>query len=249
MGMAFASNRGMTSDDVLTSGAPMLIISPHLDDGVFSCGKLLASVRNAVVATVFAGNPGPRDTLTEWDSASGFVRGDDVVAARRLEDSRALEVLGARHVWLDFYDSQYGDTPREEEIVSHLRALLTLCGPRLILFPLGLFHSDHKLVHEAALGLMDFAPDCAWIAYEDALYRRIDGALDIRLDSMRARGFGLQRCEFTPAREAEARKRAAVACYRSQLMALTTPGRPGIEDVFHEEVYWQVLPGMRQAAV
>lgn len=30
---------------------PVLLLSPHLDDGVFACGRLLAPARDAIVAT------------------------------------------------------------------------------------------------------------------------------------------------------------------------------------------------------
>ena len=36
-------------------------------------------------------------------------------------------------------------------------------------------------------------------------------------------------------------KRRAVACYRSQLRALSTPGRPGFADVFATEGYWRLV--------
>jgi LmbE family N-acetylglucosaminyl deacetylase len=37
--------------------APLVILSPHLDDAVWSCFSLLAREQDVVVATVFAGIP------------------------------------------------------------------------------------------------------------------------------------------------------------------------------------------------
>ena len=81
-----------------------LVISPHLDDAVFSCGRLLAAAPGSIVVTVFAGIP-PRDTpAPPWDRRAGFDRADEAMHARRDEDRRALARLDARPVWLDFLD-------------------------------------------------------------------------------------------------------------------------------------------------
>jgi len=50
----------------------MLVVSPHLDDAVLSCGRLLAGRPGSVVATVFAGVPSRPDQCTDWtaDAAS-----------------------------------------------------------------------------------------------------------------------------------------------------------------------------------
>jgi LmbE family N-acetylglucosaminyl deacetylase len=67
----------------------MAVISPHLDDGVFSCGDLLASHPGAAVVTVFAGGPSSSTDIKPWDAAAGFHPGDNVMAARRAEDQTA----------------------------------------------------------------------------------------------------------------------------------------------------------------
>ena len=92
------------------------VVSPHLDDGVFSCGALLAARPGSVVVTALAGRRGvalpPKwEGVTPWDAACGFAPGDDVIAARRAEDREALSILGASPVWLDFPDAQYGPSP------------------------------------------------------------------------------------------------------------------------------------------
>ena len=89
----------------------ILAISPHLDDAVFSCGELLASAPGAKVVTVFAGGPPAGASMTSWDADCGFRADDDVIAARRGEDARALEMLGASPVWLPFWDDQYARAP------------------------------------------------------------------------------------------------------------------------------------------
>jgi LmbE family N-acetylglucosaminyl deacetylase len=41
---------------------PIVVLSPHLDDAVLSCGVLLAANGGARVVTVFAGMPTDRET-------------------------------------------------------------------------------------------------------------------------------------------------------------------------------------------
>lgn len=226
----------------IPAGHRLLVVSPHLDDAVFACGCLLASVPGAVVATLFAGRPPAAAGLSEWDAAAGFVAGDDVVGARREEDRRALEQLDAWPLWLDSVDAQYGPGPSLAEVVAQLRLTLMQCLPQTVLFPLGLFHSDHRLCHEAALVVMDRVVGCRWFAYEDAFYRRLPGQRHDRIAELRRAGRAPRPVRFAEAADAAARKRRAVACYRSQLAALDTPGRPGHADLESDEGYWQVEP-------
>lgn len=234
--------------------APVLLISPHLDDGVFACGCLLAMLarggarRRVTVLTVFAARP-PPGLHTEWDAAGGFASAREAVAVRRREDRRALTVLAARPRWLPFNDSQYGGSPSVARVA---RALRRLCrGARTVLFPLGLFHSDHRRVHEAVLRLIRARPPLSekksnggirWLAYEDALYRRLPGLRDEAVARLRRGGFRPRTLRFPANAEAWRRKSRAVACYASQLHALATPGRLGHGDTGEEEGYWQLQP-------
>lgn len=89
------------------------VVSPHFDDAAMGAGHLLASYPDTTVITVLAGRPPAYPEVpSEWDALGGFKPGDDVVAARRLEDLAALEVLGSDHRWLDFPDHQYLARPR-----------------------------------------------------------------------------------------------------------------------------------------
>lgn len=217
-----------------------LFISPHLDDAVFACGCLLASLAEAVVATVFAGRPAPGAALTDWDRDAGFHAGQDVIARRREEDRQALHGLAAWPLWLDFRDSQYGGGATREEVAAALHSLLMQCGPQAVFIPLGLFHADHRLCHEAALTLLDSCTGCTWFAYADSFYRCIPGLADERLTALRRAGRPLQPVTFAAVADAAARKRRAVGCYASQLRALATPGRPGDADLAAPEGYWRI---------
>jgi len=239
---------GVMNDDAFIPG-PLLVVSPHCDDGVLSCGALIAMHPGAIVATVFAGSPARYEPFTEWDRSSGFAPGDDVMALRRDEDRRALEALSAHPVWLPFCDSQYRDTPPVGEIANALGDTLRRHAPRCVAFPLGLFHSDHVLTHDAMMAL---APgrERRWLLYVDALYRRIPGFVDERVAKLSHAGHGLHPVHMPVSARAAALKRAAVDCYRSQLRALATPGRLGHLDAYEPEAYLQlaVMEESRHAA-
>jgi LmbE family N-acetylglucosaminyl deacetylase len=237
------------STDVELSGTePLLVVSPHLDDGVFGCGELLAAHPGSTVITVFAGRPDYGDEPTEWDRSSGFHAGDDVVGARRMEDRAALAVLGASPLWLDFLDSQYLHSPTAEEIAPVLADAIRRVQLSVVLFPLGLFHSDHELVHQAGLLAMELVPERRWFGFEDAMYRRVDNRLEERLRGLEAAGDNLRIARTdTPRRVGPTRR--AIEQYASQLRALATPGRPGHADAFEPERYWRLARVAKTAHV
>jgi LmbE family N-acetylglucosaminyl deacetylase len=218
----------------------LLVISPHLDDAVFSCGVAIAAAHDALVCTVFAG--APRDAMvTGWDTQCGFANAHEAMRARRAEDAAALDALGARHVHLGFLDSQYaGDhASTSDEIASSLEGVIRTAPRRTLCIPLGLFHSDHDLVHRAArkLWLADASLDC--IAYEDALYRRMDGLVQTRLSDLADEGIVAtpisERIDTASLALHHDAKQRAVSRYASQLKAF---GPNGYDDVFAPERFW-----------
>lgn len=223
-------------------GLRLVVLSPHLDDGVLSTGARLARHPGALVVTAFAGRPPAGGELTPWDTRCGFGPGDDVMGRRREEDRAALHVLQAEPLWLGFLDRQYAPSPPVADLAAALREVMEQAGPATVLVPLGLFHSDHALLHEAALVLMEAGAGQEWIAYEDVPYRRLPGLVEERVGHLHALGLAPERlpCERGPA---PARKRAAVACYRSQIRGLGTADRPGHGDAFAPEGYWRLAAG------
>lgn len=223
------------------------VVSPHLDDGVFSCGALLAARPGSVVVTALAGRRGvalpPKwEGVTPWDAACGFAPGDDVIAARRAEDREALSILGASPVWLDFPDAQYGPSPSPAALCRALDRVVERLSPELVVLPLGLFHSDHVLVSDSALGLVRARPRVAFHAYEDAMYRRLEGRTEEALQRVRRRGITPIPVEISAPPDCLERKLRAVQCYRSQLRGLATPGRLGHDDALAPERFWRLAP-------
>ena len=216
------------------------VVSPHLDDAVFACGRLLAAHPGAQVITVFAGDPGPEVGPTDWDRRCGFTEGVAAMAARREEDRQALTLLEAQPVWLPFLDAQYrrpGAPPLAPAAVAQaLKSALDPFAPQTVLFPLGLFHADHALVHQACLGALQDRIDLTLLAYEDALYRGLPGQVQQRLMALAQAGW-----QATPARFARhgaaAAKARAVRCYASQLRGF---GEGGHDDLEAPERAWRL---------
>ena len=217
----------------------LAVVSPHLDDAVLACGERLAATPGAVVVTVFAGRPPTTSPMTPWDAAAGFRDGDDVIGVRRAEDAAALRVLDATPLWLDFLDAQYATPPELSRVSGAIDAALHTIAPATVLIPLGLFHSDHALVHEAALACARASADREWIAYEEPMYRRVPEVLARRFAALAAAGITLER-EAPAGRPAGELKRRAIGCYGSQLRALESAGRPGWYDALEPECYWRL---------
>ena len=213
----------------------MVVISPHLDDAVLGCGALLATHPGSTVLTVFAGTP-RESRQTAWDARCGFADAREAMATRRREDDAALGLLRACAQRLDFLDHQYGDTPCTDRVAGAVHEVLVACSPQRVLLPMGLFHSDHLLAHEAARTATRALPGLTVLLYEDALYRGLHGVLQQRLIHLARDGAVL-----TPARlprgdgHAAELKRQAVLAYRSQLRGF---GPGGYDDAEQPERFW-----------
>ena len=207
------------------------VISPHLDDAVLGCAGFLQAHRGAFAVTVMAGRPAP-GRLTDWDGKCGFHEGDDVVGARRREDEKALKMLGARPVWLDFLDHQYAP---EAPIAEVAAALAHACKDfEIVAIPLGLGHGDHLVTAAACREVARLQPKKRWFVYEDVIYRRTVGGTDAALAGLRAAGFALEPADFPVDMEA---KRRAIDAYASQLTGLGDL----IDDAYSPERYWTMM--------
>jgi LmbE family N-acetylglucosaminyl deacetylase len=213
----------------------LFVMSPHLDDAVLSCAYLLKGCPGATVATLLAGIPREHGGPTDWDARCGFGSGGQAMRQRRAEDLRALDVVGAKAVHLDFLDAQYGQSPRPQEIAQTMTELISIHDPDVVMIPLGLFHTDHMLVHEAGWLARACAACRTWLCYEDALYRSKPGLLQRRLAQLFMRGVCLTPAEFDVAEDI-GMKRAALDCYLSQgfQLGLTKPRT----DALAAERYW-----------
>jgi LmbE family N-acetylglucosaminyl deacetylase len=211
---------GEVDPDELTC---LLVLSPHFDDAAMGAGHLVASYPSVTVATVMGGwPPAYPEEPSEWDALGGFVAGDDVVAVRRQEDAAAMEVLEARHAWLEFPDHQYlapGDRPTPADVAPALVALIDDIAPTAVFAPMGLGNPDHVVVHEAALLAREERPGPAWFCYEDHGYKHIPGLLAWRVAKL-LRSQPWATPAIIPHDPDEDRKRRAIWCYTSQIAPL-----------------------------
>lgn len=104
------------------SSAPLLVVSPHFDDGALSCGALFDREEPVDLLTVFSG--GPEQVMhTSWDRACGFADSTEAMRHRQEEERRAFAPEGHRLHELDLIDAQY-DGPRGDAEASALTGWL-----------------------------------------------------------------------------------------------------------------------------
>jgi LmbE family N-acetylglucosaminyl deacetylase len=233
--MPYDLNLSNAAFSPMVPNGPLVIISPHLDDAVFSCGSLLSHSAGSTVVTVFTGVPHEGGILTEWDRECGFLSAAEAMRAREAEDCRALEAIRCCGRSLGFIDCQYQEHP-DHAMPALMESLLSTVidlAPGRVGIPLGLFHGDHLRVSEAALRVRQLLPDIAWFFYEDAPYRAHSGVVQARLVQLYGRGMVL-----TPAcGQADlGSKEVAIAAYVSQLKAFN--GVP--DDLRRPERYWHI---------
>jgi LmbE family N-acetylglucosaminyl deacetylase len=127
-------------------GRRPVVVSPHLDDGVFSLGATIAAnAERGVpvrVLTVFGNDPASDAPARPWDRACGFDTEGEAASARREEDREACKLVGAVPEWLPFPDAEYADERSETAVWESLAPLLS--GADCVFVPgFPLAHSDH----------------------------------------------------------------------------------------------------------
>ena len=223
------------------SDGSSLFVSPHLDDAVLSCGRLMAGLTGVTVVTALAGSPDRWDEVTGWDQACGFATGDDVLAARLSEDRAALRILGARQRTINGLDDQYGPQPGRPGLVRDgIESALADLAPQSCAIPLGLQHPDHIEVRNVALLVAAQAPSPpVWTVYEDLPYGRNDPGGQFHDEAFAAyaeAGFRLR--ELQPDLDSTMPIKAAAAeCYVSQLGAMRRFS-PSFDRDIESERYW-----------
>ena len=230
--------------------ARVVVVSPHFDDAVLGASHLIASHPGTTVVTVLGGRPPayPAEP-TDWDACGGFEAGDDVVALRREEDRAAMELLGATPVWLDFPDHQYlerSQRPRPSQVAPALEEAVMAASATAVFLPMGLANPDHVLTHDAGLAVRTAMGGAggpvAWFCYEDHGYKHIPGIMAWRVTKLFRSGLW-PTPSVVPVDPDMATKRAAIACYKSQVAPLQ---RDHVLDERLDanvpEQYWRLAP-------
>lgn len=222
----------------LASEYDIIVLSPHLDDAVLSCGGAIArwtrAGRRVLVVTPMAGDAPTsasdyaQSLRTRWELAQ------DAEAARRAEDLAACALLSAAALHGPFPDCIYRGNrqgvmfynsddeifgpvhPEDQELVEAVTQFLAgLPTGGRILAPLTVGnHVDHVIVRQAAERLWGEA----LLYYEDFPYAQEPGAVEAVL----ARG-GSWVSHVEPVDEPALRAKIdAIRAYRSQLSTFWT---------------------------
>lgn len=130
-------------------GERVVVVSPHLDDGVLSLGAAVSAWSRAgarvELLTALAGDPASEAPAGGWDLRGGFATEGEASLARRAEDDRACAVLGAVPVRLSFGYQDYERHGDEEDV---RRAAVEAIGEaEAVLLPGSpLSHPDHEWI-------------------------------------------------------------------------------------------------------
>ncbi|MCY4021116.1 MAG: PIG-L family deacetylase [Chloroflexi bacterium] len=217
-----------------------LFVSPHFDDGVFSCGGRIHQLTRAgepvTVITMMGGlHSGelPKSPILD-DLHKRWMAGADPLCARQQEDKRALALLNAEHIHIDLTDCVYRQVdglplyPSEESLfgnvhvadyaLQYLEALsLPDTARRLVIYlPLAVgHHVDHQIVRDWGIGLLRDKPE-SWSLrfYAEYPYFNTERAITLALSKMnmplREKPIKLDEADL-------AAKVNAIACYNSQI--------------------------------
>jgi LmbE family N-acetylglucosaminyl deacetylase len=172
------------------------VLSPHLDDAIFSLGAFVhqqtrggAEVR---IVTVLANDPA--STLPEpgwWDRECGFASPAAAAQARREEDRRACEILGALPIWLPFGDETYGRGATDAVVWRALSPAIG--GADAILVPgFPLSHPDHAWLTQLILSRRE-QMDASLALYAEQPYAAGTLLHEVGQERPQASAFGLVR--------------------------------------------------------
>lgn len=217
-----------------------VIISPHFDDGIFSCGgaarQLTAAGHAVTIMTIMGGlysgelpdSPILKDLHQRWAA------GDNPLRQRQLEDERASNALGVDFMHVPLPDCVYrvaGDLalyPSEESLFGEVhpadyapRLLQGIQIPNLeraakVYLPLGVgHHVDHQIARDWGMTQVRDMPNKAAVRFfVEFPYSKADQSTELALSSV---DLALEPADVI-LNEADMRaKIAAIACYQSQI--------------------------------
>ncbi len=217
-----------------------VIISPHFDDGVFSCGgaasRLTRAGHDALVITMMGGlfHGDLPDTPILADLHRRWGAGVDPLRQRQIEDENASRALGVDFMHVPLPDCVYrlaGDMalyPSEASLFGDVhpadpapRLLKGIQIPELetatmVYLPLGVgHHVDHQIVRDWGMTQMRGAPDKSALRfYVEFPYSKADRSTELALSAM---DLPLEPADVALSEADMAAKIEAIACYESQI--------------------------------
>ena len=123
----------------------LVIVSPHLDDGVLSIGAAMAgwarSGHRVELVTVLGCHPESASPAGGWDRRADFETEGEAARGRRDEDRQAADILGVSPTWLPFGSLDYERLGDDDDVWD---ALVSYLGADVVLVPGSpLMHPDH----------------------------------------------------------------------------------------------------------
>jgi LmbE family N-acetylglucosaminyl deacetylase len=231
-----------------------LVLSPHLDDAVFSCFHVVGGPGEVDVVTVFAGVPEAGGEVPRWDRITGARDSAERVRERIEEDRQALALAGRTGRYLEFIERQYvGVQPSVEELEASLGEISSSTE---VVAPAGIGgHSAHVLVRELGLRLaagghatsfyadLPYATEFGWPGWVSGAdpdpFLDVDAAWRAEADPLYEGGWVPEAVALTG--DLAARKLAAVRAYRTQVSALDAGPQQRLTnpELLRYEVVWR----------
>jgi LmbE family N-acetylglucosaminyl deacetylase len=205
----------------MTLAGRIVVVSPHMDDAVFSLGATIARVTKSghrvEALTVFGGDPASTVPANGWDRRGGFETQGEAAAARRSEDRDACGIVGAHPSVLTFSGGGYG-RPTDEELVWRAVADAVAAADIVLIPGFPLTNDDHAWLHRL---LVERRLPCERLGlYVEQPYRYMARTRRPKSEAA-SRSLGAIEWTTTAARVADLRtKRKAILAYRSQLPLL-----------------------------
>jgi LmbE family N-acetylglucosaminyl deacetylase len=202
----FAGSQGRDDSAV----GPIVVLSPHSDDGVLSLGASMArwarDGRQVHLVTVFALDPASSAPTGGWDRRGGFLTEGAAARARRDEDRSACSILGVTPHWLSFGSIDFERHGDETAVWAAVRRAVD--GAAVVFVPGSpLTHPDHAWLHEL---VVERLPSTVLARYAEQPYTHRAGSSPFAAVEVGTRD--------------RVAKWRAVRAYRSQLPLLALQG-------------------------
>jgi LmbE family N-acetylglucosaminyl deacetylase len=203
--------------DPFAPEAPVLFVSPHLDDAALSFAHFLHGTQGHHVATVFTGAPNRPEPQGWNEHTTGEPDAQNALRVRRNEDDHGMAVLGTTGHHLPLWEAQYFGPQKLAPIRDAIRNLATELEVRSIVAPIGLLHPDHVAVADACLEFVQPGSPEVYVVLDGGYCVVFPSVRDARLHDVRGR-YSLSPCAEQPA---TGDKRAAFAAYGSQIRPIS----------------------------
>lgn len=146
--------REMLAPRSRTAVGTLAVISPHLDDAVYSTWSWMVKAEHVTVISVFAGIPPENMAPSNYDRLTRSSHPAVRMRQRRAEDEEVTSSNGWNSIHLDFLDAPYREgNPSVDELAEAIS--IAAETTELVLIPSAIgSHVDHILCRDAALSAL-----------------------------------------------------------------------------------------------